>query len=248
MAPADVFARAGVSDYRYSIRGVVSRERLPQGRLPRARAEGRALERARARLRARGGRRELLRDRRALAPLLGRLVPGRIRRAATAPAVEPGYADAIPAAYAGFDRALGEIVAALPKESAVIVASDHGFEARAGLGARLVVRARGRARRGRARPGPRRLRDRGAVRLRDTARAPGAVRGARGAAREARRLPVERRDRGRAPALRRRAPRRRGAPARPRARAPRPRRAVAVARLSRASRSRSSSATTRTPG
>jgi hypothetical protein len=36
----------------------------------------------------------------------------------------------LPAAYAGFDRALGEIVAALPRESALIVVSDHGFEAR----------------------------------------------------------------------------------------------------------------------
>jgi hypothetical protein len=47
-----------------------------------------------------------------------------------APAPEPGAEDTIPAAYAGFDRALGEIAAALPPESAVIVASDHGFEAR----------------------------------------------------------------------------------------------------------------------
>jgi hypothetical protein len=57
-----------------------------------------------------------------------------------APAVEPGYAEAIPAAYAGFDRALGEIVAALPQESAVIVASDHGFEARAGWRVRSYAR------------------------------------------------------------------------------------------------------------
>ena len=45
------------------------------------------------------------------------------------PPREAAYARAIPDAYAAFDRALGEIVAALPPESAVIVVSDHGFRA-----------------------------------------------------------------------------------------------------------------------
>ena len=131
LAPSDVFARAGIDDYRYSIRGVVSRSgfhKVAFRELSQKAAHWNALARA---FELEAGAVSFY----AIDALSHRFwadsFPGEFD-ADEAPAVEPGYADTIPAAYAGFDRALGEIVAALPQESAVIVASDHGFEARAG--------------------------------------------------------------------------------------------------------------------
>lgn len=129
IAPPDAFARAGVSDYRYSIRGVVSREgfhRVSFRELEQKAAHWNALARA---FDLEAGAVSFY----AIDALSHRFwadsFPAEFE-GGEAPAPEPGYADTIPAAYAGFDRSLGEIVAALPEESAVIVASDHGFEAR----------------------------------------------------------------------------------------------------------------------
>jgi hypothetical protein len=129
MAPADPFGRAGVSDYRYGIRGVVSRagfHRVAFRELAQKAAHWNALARA---FDLDAGAvsfyaLDALSHRFWADSFPAEFEPGE------APAPEPGYGDTIPAAYAGFDRALGEIVAALPEESTVIVASDHGFEAR----------------------------------------------------------------------------------------------------------------------
>ena len=131
LAPPDVFARAGVDDYRYSIRGVVSRggfHKVAFRELAQKAAHWNALARA---FELEAGAVSFY----AIDALSHRFWADSFPDDFDddeAPAVEPGYAGVIQAAYAGFDRALGEIVTALPKESAVIVASDHGFEARAG--------------------------------------------------------------------------------------------------------------------
>lgn len=129
LAPPDAFARAGVSDYRYAIRGVVSRagfHRVAFRELEQKAAHWNALARA---FELEAGAVSFY----ALDALSHRFwadsFPAEFE-AGEAPAPEPGYESTIPAAYEGFDRALGEIVAALPEECAVIVASDHGFEAR----------------------------------------------------------------------------------------------------------------------
>ena len=49
--------------------------------------------------------------------------------AETVAGLEPEFRGALQKAYAGLDRAVGEIVAALPEETAVVIVSDHGFEA-----------------------------------------------------------------------------------------------------------------------
>jgi hypothetical protein len=128
LAPPDAFARAGVSDYRYSIRGVASREgfhRVSFRELREKAAHWNALARA---FELDAGAVSFY----AIDALSHRFWADSYPAAfedGDAPPPEPAYADAIPAVYAGFDRALGEIVAALPAESAVIVASDHGFTA-----------------------------------------------------------------------------------------------------------------------
>jgi hypothetical protein len=131
LAPADVFVRADVDDYRYSVRGVVSRSgfhELAFRELSQKGAHWNALARA---FDLEAGAVSFY----AIDALSHRFwadsFPGDFDED-EAPAVEPAFAGTIPAAYAGLDRALGEIVAALPEESAVIVVSDHGFEARAG--------------------------------------------------------------------------------------------------------------------
>ncbi len=43
--------------------------------------------------------------------------------------LEPQYADAVRNGYRAFDRALGEIVAGLPEDTALVLVSDHGFQA-----------------------------------------------------------------------------------------------------------------------
>jgi hypothetical protein len=129
LAPADAFARAGVSDYRYSIRGVTSRRGFHETafrELGEKAAHWNALARA---FDLEAGAVsfyaiDALSHRFWADSFPAEFAPGE------APAPEPEYASTLPAAYAGFDRALGEIVDALPRESAVIVASDHGFEAR----------------------------------------------------------------------------------------------------------------------
>lgn len=131
MTPADPFAKAGVSDYRYSIRGVSSREgfhRVAFRELAEKAAHWNALAKAFGldagavsfyALDALGHR------------FWADAYPAEFG-SGEAPAPEAAYVSAIPDAYAAFDRALGEIVAALPPESAVLVASDHGFQARDG--------------------------------------------------------------------------------------------------------------------
>lgn len=49
--------------------------------------------------------------------------------AETVALLEPEFGQALQRAYAAFDRGLGEMLAALPEETSVIVVSDHGFEA-----------------------------------------------------------------------------------------------------------------------
>ncbi len=129
MAPADPFERTGTSDYRYSVRGVVSRSgfhKVAFRELSQKAAHWNALARG---FDLEAGAVSFY----AIDALSHRFwadsFPAEFD-AGEAPAAEPAYAGTIPAAYTGFDRALGEIVAALPKDSAVIVASDHGFEAR----------------------------------------------------------------------------------------------------------------------
>jgi hypothetical protein len=131
LSPSDVFARAGVDDYRYSIRGVTSRagfHRTAFRELEQKAAHWNALARA---FDLQAGAVSFY----AIDALSHRFwadsFPGEFADGDT-PAVEPGYADTIPAAYVGVDRALGELAAALPPESAVIVVSDHGFQARDG--------------------------------------------------------------------------------------------------------------------
>jgi hypothetical protein len=131
LAPSDVFARAGVDDYRYSVRGVATRagfRRTSFRELERKAAHWNALARA---FELDAGAVSFY----AIDALSHRFwadsFPAEFADG-EAPAVEPGYEDTIPAAYQGLDRALGGIVAALPPECAVIVASDHGFQARDG--------------------------------------------------------------------------------------------------------------------
>jgi hypothetical protein len=131
MTPADAFDRAGVSDYRYSIRAASTRQdfhRVAFRELAEKAAHWNALAKA---FELEAGAVSFY----ALDALSHRFwadaYPGEFE-GGEAPAPEAKYAAAIPDAYVGFDRALGEIVAALPEETAVLVASDHGFEARDG--------------------------------------------------------------------------------------------------------------------
>jgi hypothetical protein len=131
MAPPDPFARAGVADYRYSIRGVASREgfhrvafRELAERAPHWNALAAAFDLDAGAvgfyaLDALGHR------------FWADSFPGEFG-AGDAPAPEPAYADTIQSAYVAFDHALGQIVAALPAETALLVVSDHGFQAREG--------------------------------------------------------------------------------------------------------------------
>ena len=43
--------------------------------------------------------------------------------------LDPAFANTLQRAYRELDRALGEVIAALPEDTAVILVSDHGFEA-----------------------------------------------------------------------------------------------------------------------
>ncbi|MFI5321317.1 MAG: alkaline phosphatase family protein [Myxococcota bacterium] len=128
LAPPDVFARAGVDDYRYSNRGLTARAgfyttsfRELEARPSHWNALARAYD-------LQAGAVSFY----ALDALSHRFwgdsYPEQFDADAPPPR-EARYARTIPEAYAAFDRALGEIVAALPRESAVIVASDHGFKA-----------------------------------------------------------------------------------------------------------------------
>lgn len=47
--------------------------------------------------------------------------------------LEPEFAQAVQRGYQAFDAALGEIVAALPEDCTVLLASDHGFQAHDGF-------------------------------------------------------------------------------------------------------------------
>jgi hypothetical protein len=127
--PPDVFARAGVSDYRYSNRGLRDRRGFHTSsfrELDEKPARWNALARAFA---LDAGAVSFY----AIDALSHRFWADSFPRdfdADALPPTEPGYAATIPEAYTALDQALGEILAALPPETALIVASDHGFEAR----------------------------------------------------------------------------------------------------------------------
>jgi Type I phosphodiesterase / nucleotide pyrophosphatase len=128
LSPPDVFARAGVEDYRYSNAGITTRagfHRISFRELAARPARWNALARA---YDLHAGAVSFY----ALDALSHRFwgdsYPEQFDAEAPPPR-EARYARTIPDAYAAFDRALGEILAALPPESALIVASDHGFEA-----------------------------------------------------------------------------------------------------------------------
>jgi len=128
ISPPDVFARAGVSDYRYSNVGLNSRRGYHATsfrELAQKAAHWNALARA---FDLQAGAVSFYAIDALSHRFWGDAFPEQFDADARPPR-EPAYAGAILDAYAGFDRALGEIVAALPAESAVIVASDHGFEA-----------------------------------------------------------------------------------------------------------------------
>ena len=128
LSPPDVFARAGIGDYRYSNRGLTTRAGFYTTsfrELAARPAHWNALARA---YDLHAGAVSFY----ALDALSHRFWGDSFPEqfdAETPPPREARYARAIPDAYVAFDRALGEIVAALPPESALIVASDHGFKA-----------------------------------------------------------------------------------------------------------------------
>jgi hypothetical protein len=128
LAPPDVFARAGVDDYRYSNTGISTRDGFRRSsfrELAARPARWNALARA---FDLHAGAVSFY----ALDALSHRFwgdsYPEQFDADAPPPR-EPRYAGLITDAYVAFDRALGEIAAALPPESALIVVSDHGFEA-----------------------------------------------------------------------------------------------------------------------
>ncbi len=49
--------------------------------------------------------------------------------AETVAELEPEFRGTLQKAYVGFDAAVGEITAALPEETAIVISSDHGFQA-----------------------------------------------------------------------------------------------------------------------
>lgn len=129
LSPPDVFARAGVSDYRYSNKGLKTRRGFHTtsfNELAQKPARWNALARS---FELDAGAVSFY----AIDALSHRFwadsYPAEFDAEALPPS-EPSFADTIPEAYAALDRALGEIVGALPPETALIVASDHGFEAR----------------------------------------------------------------------------------------------------------------------
>ena len=128
LSPPDVFARAGVADYRYSNAGITTRDgfhRTSFRELAARPARWNALARA---YDLHAGAVSFYAIDALSHRFWGDSFPEQFDADAPPPR-EARYARAIPDAYIRFDRALGEIVAALPPESALIVASDHGFEA-----------------------------------------------------------------------------------------------------------------------
>jgi hypothetical protein len=128
LAPPDVFERAGVADYRYSNAGIATREGFAKSsfRELRARpARWQALARA---YDLHAGAVSFYAIDALSHRFWGDSFPEQFAPD-SAPPRDARYAQTIPDAYVALDRAIGEIVAALPPESAVIVASDHGFEA-----------------------------------------------------------------------------------------------------------------------
>ncbi|MBM4383553.1 MAG: alkaline phosphatase family protein [Deltaproteobacteria bacterium] len=128
ISPSDAFARAGVGDYRYSNAGITTRDgfhrtsfRELAARPSRWNALARAFE-------LDAGAVSFYAIDALSHRFWGDSFPAQFE-VGSAPPPEARYARAIEDAYVGFDRALGEIVAALPAECAVIVASDHGFQA-----------------------------------------------------------------------------------------------------------------------
>jgi hypothetical protein len=127
--PPDVFERARVADYRYATTGIKSRRGFHAGsfrELSRKAGTWNALARA---YDVDVGVVVFY----AIDALSHRFwadsFPAEFD-AGDAPPVEPGFERTIPDAYVAFDRALGEIAGALPPGCALIVVSDHGFEAR----------------------------------------------------------------------------------------------------------------------
>jgi hypothetical protein len=128
ISPSDAFARAGVSDYRYSNAGITTRagfHRTSFRELAARPARWNALARA---FELDAGAVSFYAIDALSHRFWGDSYPAQFEPG-SAPPPEPQYSRVIEDAYVGFDRALGEIVAALPPECAVIVASDHGFMA-----------------------------------------------------------------------------------------------------------------------
>jgi hypothetical protein len=128
LSPPDVFARAGVEDYRYSNAGITTRDgfhRISFRELAARPARWNALARA---YDLHAGAVSFYAIDALSHRFWGDSYPEQFDADAPPPR-EAQYARTIPEAYAALDRALGEIVSALPPESALIVASDHGFQA-----------------------------------------------------------------------------------------------------------------------
>jgi hypothetical protein len=128
VTPPDVFARAGLAPpYRYSLDGLRQRhEYLASAREELARKAPQWLALARAFDVEVGAVTFYSVD--ALSHRFWRDVfPGEFRRGGLAP--DPAHAGVIREAYAGVDRALGEIRAGLAPGDVLLVASDHGFQA-----------------------------------------------------------------------------------------------------------------------
>jgi predicted AlkP superfamily phosphohydrolase/phosphomutase len=128
ISPSDAFVRAGVSDYRYSNVGITTRDgyhRTSFRELAARPARWNALARA---FELDAGAVSFYAIDALSHRFWGDSFPAQFE-AGSAPPPEPQYARTIEDAYVAFDRALGELVAALPPECAVIVASDHGFQA-----------------------------------------------------------------------------------------------------------------------
>jgi len=128
ISPPDAFTRAGVSDYRYSNAGLRSRRGFHVAsfrELAQRPAHWNALARS---FDLHAGAVSFYAIDALSHRFWGDSFPEQFD-ADERPPSEAEYAGTIRGAYASFDRALGEIVGALPAESALIVASDHGFEA-----------------------------------------------------------------------------------------------------------------------
>ncbi len=129
LSPPDVFARAGIDDYRYANKGLKTRRGFYVSsfrELAQKPAHWNALARS---FDLHAGAVSFYAIDALSHRFWGDSFPAQFA-ADAAPPREAAYATTILDAYVGFDRALGEIVAAVPPETAVLVASDHGFEAR----------------------------------------------------------------------------------------------------------------------